>query len=123
MKIASLLLCTIAVLGTAVNAWTEDEACDGHDGESVGDNRRILANLDAENDELATVLSMVNKNRKKQSTTFADENSRNLRGSSQRTLQTDETIESFQLKLHWEEDYCWQLEAIERRYDSTDQVV
>lgn len=104
MKVLSLIVCTFVVFGTAVNAWTESEKCDGHDGDSVN-RRRIAMKAEVERKTETSHTQQASSNENK-----------NLRGYNHRKLGADPTIETFQLKMHWEEDYCWQLEDFDRRW-------
>ena len=101
MRVFWIVACTIVVCSICVNAWTESKKCDGHDGDEV--NRRDLLQM---NDEDVVPLP----GNKQTNHNYAAE--RNLRG---RKLGANPTIETMQLKMHWEDDYCWQLEAIERK--------
>ena len=107
MRVFWIVACTIVVCDICVNAWTESEKCDGHDGDSV--NRRDL--LQRKEDVPVVPLPPVVQSGNKQTNSYYDAE-RNLRG---RKLGANPTIETMQLKMHWEEDYCWQLEATERK--------
>ncbi len=67
---------------TAVNAWTESEACDGHDGDSV--NRRRLA--------IKAAVERETGNRH-----TGNKENKSLRGYRHRNLGTESTIETFQV--------------------------
>jgi hypothetical protein len=82
MKILTLILCTFVVFETAVNAWTESEACDGHDGDSV--NRRRLA--------IKAAVERETGNRH-----TGNKENKSLRGYRHRNLGTESTIETFQV--------------------------
>jgi hypothetical protein len=103
MKIFALVVCTAVAFGTAVSAWTESEKCDGHDGGTVNRRRQAMTA-----NERKTVTSD-NKQ-------VIQKENKNLRGYDHRKLGSDPTIETFQLKMHWEEDYCWQLEDFDRMW-------
>ena len=87
-----------------MNAWSESVACDGHDGDSV--NRRRLARKAAVERKTGTGVTQQ----------VSEKENKNLRGYNHRKLGSDPTIETFQLKMHWEEGYCWQLEDFDRRW-------
>lgn len=103
MKILSISFCTFVAFGAAVHAWDESKKCDGHDGDSVDRRRRELMPS-----KKAAVSSS--------STTQDKKDDKNLRGYDPRKLGVDPAIETFQLKMHWEEDYCWQLEDFDRKW-------
>lgn len=103
MNLLSIVICAIAVLG--VSAWTEDPSCDGHDGDTVDRRARAL--------QQDVAVPLATNKRKNLGSSYNV--TKNLRGISQRNLGANPTIETTQLKLHWEEGYCWQLEAIERK--------
>lgn len=106
MRIFWIAAYTIAICGISANAWRESKKCDGHDGDKV-DRRDLLVEL---NDE--TVPAVVKRDNKHPSSS-GHATERNLRG---RELGANPTIETIQLKMHWEEEYCWQLEDFDRRY-------
>lgn len=125
MLICRFLFIVIALFGGIAHAWTEDKSCDGHDGDSVGGRRRDLSVEDRPESFFDDKRDIPRPKVKKSKNTallndespqlFNATRTKNLRG--RRQLGADEpTIESFKLKMYWEKDYCWQLEAFDRNW-------
>jgi hypothetical protein len=133
MTILSLIIVAISLSGTFVNAWDADQRCldlgkhrqleGGYlEGKPLDDrDLAVVSTLGTHHqlqghhssttpqDEIdSSVVSTVDKNLQPR----LDSTKKNLRGHDQRNL----GLLTFQMKLHWEEGYCWQGEWDERKW-------
>lgn len=106
MTILSIFFVVTALFGTPVNAWDTDQRC-----LDLGKTRQLdgghLEEKPRDESYLA-VASTVDMNLQAN----LDSSKKNLRGYGHRNL----GLFTFQMKVHWEQGYCWQAEWYERKW-------